>query len=103
MELIKQIKDAEKQAKDIVDKARQDAALLVEESKKQRTNILREAQRRRLEAIEKAVADAQAAGKTQVEELNRQGGQDILALKAACSSKIQPCIDTIVSRLQQTS
>jgi vacuolar-type H+-ATPase subunit H len=51
MELIKQIKDAEKQAKDIVEKARQDSASLLEEAKKQRDDLLKQSQQRRIESI----------------------------------------------------
>lgn len=103
MELIKQVKDSEKQAKEIVDKARHEAALLLEESKKQRAELLRQAQQRRLQAIEKALADAETRGKTEVESLRSQCDQDILAQEAACSAKMKTCIDKIVLRLQQTS
>ena len=101
MELIKQIKDAEKQAKEIVDKAKQEAAALLEDAKIERAGHLKQAQQRRHEAIDKAVADAQNQGASQLEQLSKQGDQEIAALKESSSVKIQACVNKVVSHLQQ--
>lgn len=101
MELIKQIKEAEKQAKDIVEKARQDSALLLEESKKQRADLLKQSQQRRIKAIDEAVSKAGQDGKAQAGQITQTGSEAISSLKAACSQKIQTSVEKVLSRLQQ--
>ena len=103
MELIKQIKDAEKQAKDIVEKARQDAAVLVEDTKKQHSDLQKRAQQRRVRTIDEAVKQAGQAGASQADEITQAGSKEIEALKASSSAKIQSCVDKVLSCLQQTS
>jgi len=103
MELIKQIKDAENQAKDTVEKAKQEAAALAEEARKQRAERLQQAQKRRNHVIADAVARAEQEGKAQTEQLAGQGQEHIGALKASASEKMQRCVDTVVSRVQQMS
>ena len=102
MELIKQIKDAEKQAKDIVEKARQDAALLSEETRKERVERLKAAQQSRTEAIGKAVSAAEESATTEVEQIARAGAETVSSLKNSCSAKTTVCVQKVLSQLQQT-
>ena len=102
MELIKQIKEAEKQAKDIVEKAGQNSALLLGESKKQRADLLKQSQQRRIKAIDEAVSKAEQDGKAQADQITQTGSEAISSLKAACSQKIQSSVEKVLSRLQQT-
>lgn len=103
MELIKQIKDAEKQAKDSVEKAGQDAGLILEEAKKHRDDLLKQSQQRRTKAIEDAVSRAEQEGKSQAEQILQTGAETIAALKESSSAKINSCVENVISRLQQAS
>lgn len=103
MELIKQIKDAENQAKDIVEKAKQEASAVIEAARKQRAERIQQAQKRRNQAIDDAVALAEQDGKAQTEQLSGQGQEQIAALKASASKKMQSCVEKVVSRVQQMS
>lgn len=103
MELIKQIKDAEKQAKDTVEKARQTAAALGEDTKKQHASLLRSSQQRRVDMIDDAVKKAEQAGASKADEITQAGAEAIAALKASSSAKVQTCIEKVLSRLQQAS
>ena len=102
MELIKQIKEAEKQAKDIVEKARLDAALVLEEAQKQRADLLKDAQQRRIKAIDDAVNQAQQDGKVQADQIAQTGTEAISALKTSCSAKVQSSVEKVLQRLQQS-
>jgi vacuolar-type H+-ATPase subunit H len=101
MELIKQIKDAEKQATDIIEKARQDAARVLEEANKQRTDLLRQAEQGRLNAIDEAVDKAEQEGQSQASKIAKAGKEEIDSLRASCSVKIQSCVEKVLTRLQQ--
>jgi ATP synthase H subunit len=101
MELIKQIKDAEKQAKDIVEKAKQDSASLLDEAKNQRAELLKQSQHRRVKAIDEAVNQAQRDGKTQTDQIAQTGTEAVSSLKASCSQKVQSSVEKVLSRLQQ--
>ena len=101
MELIKQIKDAEKQAKDIVEKARQDAVLALEEAKKQQADLLKQSQQRRIKAIDDAVTQAQQDGKAQADQIAQTGSEAVSSLRASCSEKVQSSVEKVLSRLQQ--
>lgn len=101
MELIKQIKGAEKQAKDITEKARQDSATLLEEATKQRLDLLKESQQRRIKALDDAIHQAELDGKYQADQIAQTGSKAISALKVACSQEIDSCVEKILSRLQQ--
>ena len=103
MELIKQIKDAEKQAKDIVEKAGQDAALILEEAKKQGDDLLKQSRQRRTKAIDDAVSTAEQDGKSQADGITQTGSETISALKEPSSAKIPTCVEKVLSRLQQAS
>ena len=103
MELIKQIKDAEKQAKDIVEKAKQDSALLLEEASKQRADLLKQSRQCRNKAIDEAVNRAQQDGKAQADQIAQTGSEAVSSLKASCSQKIQSSVEKVLSSLQQVS
>ncbi|MHC5082778.1 MAG: hypothetical protein ACYTET_02410 [Planctomycetota bacterium] len=100
MELIKQIKEAEKQAKEIVDKGRQDAAALMDQARAERAEKMKQVQQTRIEAIERAVADAETQGTSQVETLAGEGDQAVSAMKEAASAKVAGCVKKVVAGLQ---
>ena len=101
MELIKQIKEAEKQARDIVEMAKQDSASLLEEAKKERLDLLKQAQQRRSKAIDDTVSRAEQDGKAQADQIAQTGFETVSSLKASCSQKIQTCVEKVLLNLQQ--
>jgi vacuolar-type H+-ATPase subunit H len=101
MELIKQIKDAENQAKEIVEKARKDAVARMEQVRIDHDGHLRKAQKNREEALVIAVAQAQEQTQSQVQELVDQGHKKIEAVAQASGGKMESCIAAIVARLEQ--
>jgi len=101
MELIKQIKNAEKQANDIVEQAKQNAASLLEEAKKQQVDLLKQSQQSRIKAVDEAVNRAQQDGKAQADQIAQTGVEAISSLKTACSQKIQSSVKKVLLRLQQ--
>ncbi|OQY06871.1 MAG: hypothetical protein B6I25_02960 [Planctomycetales bacterium 4572_13] len=101
MELIKQIKDTENQAKEIVEKAKQDAASLSEEAGKKRTERFKTAQQRRIKAIDEAISKAEQDGTVQVEQITDAGNEAISSLKSSCSEKSNTCVKKVLSQLQQ--
>lgn len=103
MELIKQIKDAEKQAKEIIEKAGQDAASILEEAKKQRDDRLKKSQQCRHKAIDDAVSQAGQEGTSQADQILQAGAEQIDALKTSSSAKAQACITKVLSALQQSA
>lgn len=101
MKLIKHIKDAEQQAKDIVEGAGRDAGSILEEAKKHRDDLLRQSHQRRSKAIDDAVGQAEQEGKLQAEDILQAGTQTISTLKESSSAKIKMCVEKVLSRLQQ--
>jgi len=83
MELINQIKDAEKQAKEIVAKGRVDSAKLSEEASKRGLEQLEAAEQKRKNAITDALTEAEQIGVEQVQQLKSQGSTQIEQLQSA--------------------
>ena len=69
MELIKQIKQAETQAKEIAEQAKTDAASAAEEAKAKRDELYAGAESERKQVIEQAVAEAESGALGEVEKL----------------------------------
>ena len=100
MELIKQIKDAENQAKEIFEKARKDAVVLAERTRLDYEEQFRKAQIKRQETIDNSIALAQQKAQSQVEELAAQGRQEIEAVKQMAGRSMESCVAVIMSRLK---
>lgn len=99
MELIKQIKDAENQAKEIVEKARKDALALAERSRLDTDEQFRRAQKKRQETLDAAVANAEIQAQSQVKSLFEQGHNEVEAVKQSVRGKIEMCVAEIVAQL----
>ena len=100
MELIKRIKEAEKQAKDIVDQARTDAVAIAEETRRQTVVLDTRSQEDRRKAIEASVNSAQQQGQGQVETLVAEGQQQIQAATDAAAAKMDQCVDRVMNELK---
>ena len=101
MELIKQIKDAENQAKEIVEKARKDASAKLEQVRLAYEQQLRAAQKERQQIINQAIVQAEKATEAQVAELIEQGRKQIEAVRSACQGRVDACAAKIVAKLEQ--
>ena len=101
MELIKQIKDAENQAKEMVEKARKDAVVKTEQERLAYEQQLRAAQKERQQVIDNAIAQAEKDTQRQVAELIEQGRKQIEAVRAACQGRVDACAAKVVAKLEQ--
>ncbi|MHC4835691.1 MAG: hypothetical protein ACYTCN_07010, partial [Planctomycetota bacterium] len=76
---------------------------LAEETKKQHAELLKQAQQRRIEAIDKAVEQARQDGTSKADEITQAGSVEIAALNESASAKIPGCIEKVLSSLRQTT
>ena len=101
MELIKQIKEAETNAKQIIEQAKADAVRIAEQAYQERTEKLKEAQDKRKIAIEQAVVQAEKSGAAQAETLKNEAKQEIQQLKSQSESKMSSCVDKVLNSLKE--
>ncbi len=101
MELIKQIKEAEAQAKGIVEQAKVDAAAIAEDSRARQAEQMNTAQEARKQAIERAVGKAEAGGQSEVEGLKSHAVEDKQQLQASAGARIDQCVGRVMDYLQQ--
>jgi vacuolar-type H+-ATPase subunit H len=99
MELIKKIKDAEKQSSEIINAAKAGAAKQAEEFRKVKTGKLEQAQSARKKAIDQAIIAAETEGKKKVEKLHSEAKQQREHLKESVSPKIPPAVNKIMEHL----
>jgi vacuolar-type H+-ATPase subunit H len=100
MELIKKIKQAETQAKEIIEKARGNAVSLSETSANERNGKLEEAQAQRHKAIETAVAHAENTGQSEVEALSSKGAAKKQTLEDNARQKMDAAANKIVAAIK---
>ena len=100
MELIKQIRKAEQEAKDIIEKARGDAAGLNESFTAKRGEELVRAEDERKTAIGKAVAKAEEAGAVEVGALMSQGEQNRNDIANEARMKIDSAVQKVVESIK---
>lgn len=101
MELIKQIKEAEAQAKEIIEQAKTDAAAIAEDSRGRQAEQMNTAQEERKQAIERAVGEAEAAGQSEVEGLKARAAEDKQQLQASAGARIDQCVGRVMDHLRQ--
>ena len=101
MEIIKQIKAAESQAKEIIEKAKADAIKIAEDFSKERQEQIAQAAEKRRIAISTAVAGAEAAGKDEVEKLVVQGTEQRSAMESKAQAKVDESASKVVESICQ--
>ena len=101
MELIKQIKEEEAQAKEIIEQAKLDAATIGDSARRRQVELTVAAQTERRQAIERAVTEAEAAGQGEVESLKAKAAEEKQQLHANTGAKIDQCVGRVVDYLQQ--
>ena len=101
MELIKQIKAAEAEAKVIVEQARTDAVSIGEQARKRQGEQMSIAQEERRKAIESSVGRAQEEGQGEVEGLKSKAGIDRQSLESSAGAKVDQCVGRVMDYLRQ--
>jgi vacuolar-type H+-ATPase subunit H len=88
MELIKNIKKAEAQAQEIIEQARINATEQAEKGRENRRQALADAEQHRKNAINAAIAEAQARGRAEVDNLKSQAEHKRQELRDHTSGKM---------------
>ncbi|MEJ5260370.1 MAG: hypothetical protein WHS88_09295 [Anaerohalosphaeraceae bacterium] len=101
MELIQRIKDAEQQAKQIIEQAKKEAAELLEKTADEQQQKRRQAVQRRKETIATALAEAERNGRAQAESLLKEGQKQIESLRQKTAGRMEEGIRFILSQLPQ--
>ena len=100
MELIRQIKDAEAQAKQRVEQARTDANRMLEIARQNMAEQTATALQQRREAIEQASESGRQQGQAQADCLMAEGRQRIGALGQRCEGKIDTCSQRVIEAVR---
>jgi vacuolar-type H+-ATPase subunit H len=100
MELISKIKDAEKQADEIINKVKEDSINVAEDFKKSKAQQIGQAEAARRKAIDDAVAAAQVRGEKEVEQLHSQANEQSRQLIQEISPKIPSAVNKVMEYLK---
>ena len=96
MELIKQIKQAEAKAQEIIEQAKADAAQQAEKGRTSRLQTLAKAEQERKKATEAAVAAAQSESLAEVENLKAQAENDRQQLRDKTNTKMAQAVARVM-------
>lgn len=100
MELIKQIKNAEAQSKQIIEQAKVESAKMVAEATANRSEQFEKASQRRNETIKKAVSQAETEGLAEAEQLKAQAEQALKKLRNNAAQKSGAAVAKIVEAIK---
>jgi len=100
MELIKQIKECEAQAQQIVEQAKTEAAGRAEKERRKRQQALQQAEQNRREAVEKAAAQAQLEGLKEVERLKADAQHRCRQLHDKAKGRIDAAVAKVTSYIR---
>jgi V/A-type H+-transporting ATPase subunit G/H len=103
MELIKQIKQSEAQARQIIDQAKIDAAKQAEVGRQNRQQDLAKAEQQRTKATESAVAAAQKEASAEVENLKAKAENERQQLRDKANTKMPPAVAKVMEYLRSHS
>ncbi|MFI4912126.1 MAG: hypothetical protein ACIAQZ_10715 [Sedimentisphaeraceae bacterium JB056] len=95
MEIIKEIKEAEKQAKEIVSEAKEKAAEITEQAKKQRAQSLEDRRSVRRETIEKAVDDADNEASMQASSLEMESNKICQDINSKTGQSLNDAVEKV--------
>jgi V/A-type H+-transporting ATPase subunit G/H len=101
MELVQRIKDAEQQAKQIIEQAKKEAAALLEKTALEEEQMRRQLQQQRKERIAARVAEAERNAQSEVESLLNEGQKQIDALRQKAVGRMDECVRLVLSHLPQ--
>ena len=100
MELIRQIKQAESQAKEIVEQAHTEAARQAEQAKARRDELCAAAEVERKKAIKQAATEAETAALSEVENLKSEGHNRRQRLCEAAKGKTDAAVAKVMDYLK---
>ncbi|MHC4543308.1 MAG: hypothetical protein ACYTDW_00855 [Planctomycetota bacterium] len=103
MELIKQIKQAEAQAQQILDQAKANVARQAEEARKNRQQALAKAEQERTKVTEAAVAAARSQATVEVENLKAKAENSRQQLRDKTNNKMPPAVAKVMEYLRSHS
>jgi len=96
MEIIRKIKQAETQAKEIIENAKQKAVKDSEWAKKEFADSMAKAEQNRKKAVEQALNKAQADANNEVSKLNNEAEKYCIELEQKTQSKINSSADKVI-------
>ena len=96
---IKEIRETEQQADDIIAEAKSRREKLLENARKEAENLESGMIEQAQDAAKKACRAAQAAGKETIEEALRDVGTEIAEIKEAAKSREKEAVDAIIESL----
>jgi vacuolar-type H+-ATPase subunit H len=99
MELIKQIKQAEQQAREMVEKAKRGAAEILDNTKQCQQDLQRQAQEQRRIAIQSAVENAELQGGKEAGKQAEQGKVQCESLLGGCRGRLDDLVHKVVAKL----
>ena len=100
MEIIKQIKAAESQVKEVIEQAKSDAIKIAEGFAAKREQTTAAAADKRRGAIDAAIADAEVAGKGQVDELMAEGSAHRKQMQESAKGKVGSAVNKVVETVK---
>ncbi|MHC4395756.1 MAG: hypothetical protein ACYS1A_08885 [Planctomycetota bacterium] len=100
MELIKKIKESEKQAQDLIVRAKAEAAKQAEQSRSEQDERLAQTEQERKKAIEAATAAAESQGLVEIEELKKQAKKDRQQLRDKAGKKMADATTKVMDYLR---
>ena len=100
MELIKKIKQAEAQAREIIEQAKAEAARQAEKGRENRLQLLAQTEQERKKATEAAIAAAESKGLAEVKQLKAQAEKDRQQLRDNVSSKMAGAVAKVMDYLK---
>ncbi len=103
MELIKQIKQSETQARKIIDQAKADAAKQGEVGRQNRQQDLAKAEQQRTKATEAAVTAARSQATAEVDNLKAKAENERQQLRDKANAKMPPAVAKVMEYLRSHS
>ena len=100
MELIKKIKEAESQARQIIEHAKTQVTQQGEQNQQSRVEAFNSAGQQRKKAIDESIAKAQAGGLAEVEQLKEQADKDRHQLQENARSKMAGATEKVMEYLK---
>ena len=100
MELIKKIKQAEAQARQIIDQSKADAAKKTDDAAKKHRDAVEQAEISRKKAIEAAIADAQSRACDNITKLQKQAEKDMQQTRDKTSGKMAAATTMVLDYLK---
>jgi len=100
MELIKQIKQTEAEAQQIIEQAKNQAAREAEQGRIARRKALEQAEQERKRAIEAAISAAQTQGQTEVERLKAEATKQRKAIRDYAAGRTPGAVAKVVNHIR---